>query len=348
MTFKISDHRLGQQQLTSHKSGKPFFTSDLSTNEYLLTKEAGCDPIGLVMGSSFYQIGFYRNWWGYRTQTGEVETLTQAQLTARELAVSRLQQEATMLGAHGVIGVRLQERRKYWAMGMVEFTAIGTAIRIPGEPTTKTPFTSDLSGQEFWQLRQAGYRPRGMVFGVCSYYIHSDRTTRNLMNQSFWNRLFGRGRQNQEMQQFTEGFQDARELAVLRLTSAIDQLGATGSVGMEIETSQEVINYQPFSLGGCLFSMLFVGIFPVSFLIIITGNGQSLWLKQFMNLLFNYPILPWSIVVLIFTQMIWNNFTSPGPCRDLLINFIATGTAITIADNQPPPSKTLLFIPLNK
>jgi uncharacterized protein YbjQ (UPF0145 family) len=346
MTFKISEHRLGQQQLTSHKSGKPFFTSDLSANEYLLAKEAGCDPIGLVMGSSFYQIGFYRNWWGYRTQTGEVEILTQAQLTARELAVRRLQQEATMLGAHGVIGVRLQQRHKYWGLGMIEFTAIGTAIRIPGESPTKTPFTSDLSGQEFWQLRQAGYRPRGMVFGVCSYYIHCDRTTRSLMNQSFWNRLFGRGRQNQEMQQFTEGFQDARELAVLRLTNAINQLGARGAVGMEIETSQEVINYQPFSISGCFWQLFFLVLIPGFFLMMFTGN--VLLLAKFMGFMAAYPIVPWSIVVIVFIQSIWNKFTSPGPCRDLLINFIATGTAITVADNSLPPTKTLLFYPLNK
>lgn len=50
----------------------------------------------LVMGTSFYQVGFYRNFWGYRSRTGEVEALTQAQLAARELAVSRLQQEAAL------------------------------------------------------------------------------------------------------------------------------------------------------------------------------------------------------------------------------------------------------------
>src|SRR5450432_3160857 len=35
---------------------KKFFTSDLSINEFLLVKEAGFEPLGLVMGSSIYQI----------------------------------------------------------------------------------------------------------------------------------------------------------------------------------------------------------------------------------------------------------------------------------------------------
>ena len=32
------------------------FTSDLSVNEFLLVREAGFDPLGLVMGTSIYQI----------------------------------------------------------------------------------------------------------------------------------------------------------------------------------------------------------------------------------------------------------------------------------------------------
>ncbi len=34
-----------------------FFTSDLSINEFLLVKEAGFEPLGLVLGSSIYHIG---------------------------------------------------------------------------------------------------------------------------------------------------------------------------------------------------------------------------------------------------------------------------------------------------
>ncbi|BAZ02840.1 hypothetical protein NIES37_68530 [Tolypothrix tenuis PCC 7101] len=147
--FTIPTHRVKQHKDIDKKSGKSFFTSDLTTNEYLLTRETGCEPVGLVIGTSFYKVGFYGYFWGYRNQTGEVAALTQAQLAARELTVSRMQAEAAMLGAHGIIGVRLHQRRQVWGVGMVEFTAIGTAIRIPNRPPTNKPFTSDLSGQEF-------------------------------------------------------------------------------------------------------------------------------------------------------------------------------------------------------
>ncbi|BAY20516.1 hypothetical protein NIES2100_02580 [Calothrix sp. NIES-2100] len=340
--FTIPSHRLKQHKNIHQKSGKSFFTSDLSTNEYLLTREAGCEPIGLVMGTSFYKVGFYGYFWGYRNRTGEVEALTQAQIAVRELAVSRMQAEAAMLGAHGIIGVRLHQRRQVWGIGMVEFTAIGTAIRIPNRPPTNKPFTSDLSGQEFWQLRQAGYWPKGLVFGACSYYVHSDRTTRALMNNSAWNRLFGQGRRNQELTQFTQGFQDARELALMRLSAEISQLSAQGAVGMHIEKSEEIITYQPQSPLGCFLGFFTLGLFIACFGAMIAGHGTAAALC-FVLLFLSFAI---NIIVSVFNNIFANN----GPFRDILTNFVAIGTAI-VEDELPPEnpvSKTLIFYPLSQ
>ncbi len=340
--FQLSQRRIGHQKLTRKKTGHSFFTSDLSTNELLLAREAGCDPIGLVMGSSFYQVGFIRNFWGYRNYTGEVTVLTQAQLTARELAVTRLQEEAALLGAHGVIGVRLTKRRKGLGMGTIEFTAIGTAIRIPGMTQTTQPFTSDLSGQEFWKLRMAGYLPRGLVFGACAYYVHSDRTTRQIMNKSGWNALWGKGRQNQEMEQFTQGFQDARELAILRLTAEIQQLGATGSVGMTIESSEQDIVHSQQSLLGYLRILIYLLLIP--FVVILLLFAYSV----------KFPAIACWILGAgaLIGPVRWRNWRrgGPGPYKDLLITFIAIGTAI-VEDQIPPVnpvSKTLVFTPLSK
>src|ERR1700727_1201821 len=40
-----------------------FFTSDLSVNEFLLVKESGFEPLGLVLGSSIYHIRFQSGAW---------------------------------------------------------------------------------------------------------------------------------------------------------------------------------------------------------------------------------------------------------------------------------------------
>src|ERR1700716_2583602 len=101
------------------------FTSDLSVNEFLLVREAGFDPVGLVIGSSIYHIGFQFVGW---RQNQEVNVLSQAMYHARELAMTRMEEEANALGADGIVGVRLEVTRHEWGQSLAEFVAIGTAI----------------------------------------------------------------------------------------------------------------------------------------------------------------------------------------------------------------------------
>ena len=49
----------GRERLAQMKRG--LFTSDLSVNEFLLVKQAGFDPVGLVIGSSIYHIGYQQS-----------------------------------------------------------------------------------------------------------------------------------------------------------------------------------------------------------------------------------------------------------------------------------------------
>ena len=87
------------------------FTSDLSVNEFLLVKQAGFDPLGLVIGSSIYHIGFQQSSWN---QNEEMDVLSQAMYHARELAMTRMEEEADQLGADGIVGVRLDVGRYEW------------------------------------------------------------------------------------------------------------------------------------------------------------------------------------------------------------------------------------------
>src|SRR4026209_326290 len=129
------------------------FTSDLSVNEFLLVREAGFRPLGLVLGSSIYHVGFQFGRWN---KNQELDTLSQAMYHARELAMTRMEVEADQLGADGIVGVRLDIGRYEWGENMAEFIAIGTAIRHRGGELHRAPngrpFTSDLTGQDFWTL----------------------------------------------------------------------------------------------------------------------------------------------------------------------------------------------------
>ena len=93
-------------RLAELKPGSPgaIFTSDLSVNEFLLVREAGFRPLGLVLGSSIYHVGLQFGRWG---KNQELDVLSQAMYHARELAMGRMEAEADALGADGIVGVRL-------------------------------------------------------------------------------------------------------------------------------------------------------------------------------------------------------------------------------------------------
>lgn len=220
------------------KHGKDFFSSDLTTREYLFAREAGYQPIGQVMGCAFMNISL----WGgrqIRQQTEEVYDVSKALSDARQLAVNRLLKEAELLNATGVIGIRLTTQKHGWDERMMEFTAIGTAIRVPGHEQ-KSTFTSLLTGQEFWQLHQGGYWPVGVCMGTCSYYVRTDMATRKIL-YSWWG---GNNQNNNEIRAYTQGFYEARERALSRISLDIEALKADGCVGMRVDQDVKDIEYE--------------------------------------------------------------------------------------------------------
>jgi uncharacterized protein YbjQ (UPF0145 family) len=216
----------GLKRLAQGRQG--LFTSDLSVNEFLLVRDAGFEPAGLVIGSSIYHIGFQA------PSSGGVEltVLSQAMYAARELAMTRMEAEADELGADGVIGVRLEVGRHDWGEDLAEFIAIGTAIRHGrGEPNRAPngrPFTSDLSGQDFWTLLRAGHRPVGMVMGSCVYHVG---------HRGFFQAAAQSG-QNVELTNFTQALYDARELAMARMQDEAESCQAAGIVGVQIQENR--------------------------------------------------------------------------------------------------------------
>jgi uncharacterized protein YbjQ (UPF0145 family) len=213
------------EALTRLRETRKVFTSDLSVNEFLLVKEAGFEPLGLVMGSSIYHIGIQVSRWN-RSQ--ELTRLSQAMYHARELAIGRMEVEAEALDADGIVGVRLEIRFYEWGQGTAEFVAIGTAVRAR-EGSYRTPagkpFTSDLSGQDFWVLIQTGYAPLALVLGNCVYHVARQGLGQWLRNLA----------SNVELPNFTQALYEARELAMERMQLEAEEVGAQGIVGVSIE-----------------------------------------------------------------------------------------------------------------
>jgi uncharacterized protein YbjQ (UPF0145 family) len=216
--------RLKGLRAQNHPDG--VFTSDFSVNEFLLVRKSGFEPIGLCIGSCIYHVGIQFAAWG---QSQELAVLSQAMYHARELAMTRMRQEAQSMGADGIIGVRLEVKRMEWNSHVLEFVAIGTGVvHAKGHQGFKgpdgQPFTSDLSGQDFWTLLQAGYRPLEMVMGSCVYYVARRGVLTSMAS-------IGR---NVELTNFSQALYDAREIAMERMQHEAATAKAEGVVGVDL------------------------------------------------------------------------------------------------------------------
>ena len=219
------------RQLEGVDGGRPMFTSDLSVNEFLLVEDAGFEPLGLVVGSSIYHVGIQVVRW---TKSQELDVLTRAMYHARELAMARMEAEAIELGADGIVGVRLDIQFYEWGNNLAEFMAIGTAVRHREGGSWRTPsgkpFTSDLSGQDFWTLLHTGQRPVALVMGNCVYHV-AHRRMLTAMSQTLT---------NVELPNFTQALYTARELAMERMQYEAQQVEAEGVVGVQIVEKSHV------------------------------------------------------------------------------------------------------------
>ncbi len=220
--------------------------SALTSDEFAAIRSVGFGAVGQVLGAAVYNVGYtggygcpgawgsygYGGSWGppARTQVssrggyGSFGPLVQTMYQARRTAINRMVEECTELGGHGVVGVRLSIGQ--FPTGGLEFKAIGTAVRAPGAPSLKRPFTSDLSGQDFAKLVMKGWMPAGLVLGISIAARHDDWMTRG---QTTW------GAGNAEVAGWTELVNDARHDARTQLTGDVKRLGAEGVVVAEME-----------------------------------------------------------------------------------------------------------------
>jgi len=213
--------------------------SALTADEFAAIRSAGFEPVGQVFGAAVYSVGDT----GYscpgtwrsggdqpppepatqvsgRNDPGSFGPLVQARYQARHAAIDRMTAECTELGGHGVVGVRLS--RGPFPLGGARFQAIGTAVRAPGTaPGPRTPFTSDLSGQDFAKLIMKGWVPAGLVLGISIGSRHDDRNTAR--QTRVWSG-------NAEVAGWTELVGESRRDARRELEKDVRRFGAEGVV----------------------------------------------------------------------------------------------------------------------
>jgi len=136
-----------------------------------------------------------------------------------------------------VVAVRIDQGAHDWAAGAVEFIALGTAVRLPEELRHKGAgaLLSDLSGQEFALLCNAGVRPVGIAAHTSVHYIPASPQTQQAQS-SFAGAFGGPGGSwaNQELVDFSQGVYEAREKAMYFVAEQVRALSGDGVIGVEI------------------------------------------------------------------------------------------------------------------
>ncbi len=107
------------------------FTSDLSVQDFFRLLASGAVPVAFVLGTCVYHIAHQSALQALRQmgQNQEMIQFTQGVYEARELALSRMQAEATQARSSGIVGVNVAVSNHVWGEHATEFLATGTAIR---------------------------------------------------------------------------------------------------------------------------------------------------------------------------------------------------------------------------
>jgi uncharacterized protein YbjQ (UPF0145 family) len=222
-------------------------TSLLSADGLAGLEVAGFEPVGEVLGTTVMQIGWsgwggcgwQPGWGGNRStflggppyQPGEPVSVTRpsrwsgyepyakAIRRGRDTALGRMRQEATELGADGVVGVRLTEERMEGQKH--EFMALGTAVRSRGRQRPAKTFTTDLAAQDLAKLLGAGWVPAGIIYGLSIAVRHDDWRTNSALSP-----FSG----NIEVSGYTELISHVRAAARDDFTRQVAHLGADAAL----------------------------------------------------------------------------------------------------------------------
>jgi uncharacterized protein YbjQ (UPF0145 family) len=215
-----------------------FFTSDLSVSEFALVEEVELRPVSQVMGSCVYHVGFR----GDQARAGwtpgginEMRRAAEAWNSARGIALRRLRLEAAECGADAVVGVHIEHGEKEYAGNSVEFTALGTAVRVPGAKPGREPTLTDLSGADYWRLLRGGWTALGVVAHTSVLGCVPDVQTQRAQK---YRRLSSAGRVSRELEVFGRGIQAAVSSAMEGMHRGAAALNATGIVGVRLDRSQ--------------------------------------------------------------------------------------------------------------
>jgi len=211
--------------IRTDKPSGDFFTTACSGQELYCQMDAGYQPRHFVIGNVAYALGIGRGLTGALrliSQRGEVKEFSNLYNHTRHLALERLEQEAIERGCNAVIDVNT--RILPFGPGVREMLMVGTGSFNPALGTLKTPVTSELTGEELWNLTRLGFAPLRLVLGTSVYSIGF------LGGVSAFFQAFGRG----EIDEVTRLIYDARENCLAHIRDEANEIKADGVIGIKV------------------------------------------------------------------------------------------------------------------
>lgn len=202
----------------------PFFSTACTGQELYCHLDAGYQPRHFVIGNVAYALGIGRGITGSLRQfavRGEVKEFSDMYNYTRHLALERLEEDARRRGCNAVVDITT----KIMSFGGVrEMLMVGTASHNPVLGPLDRPVTSELTGEELWNLTQLGYTPLRLVLGTSIYALGIAGGIRAMF------RALARG----EVHEITRLVYEARENCLAHIHDDAVRYGAEGVIGTKV------------------------------------------------------------------------------------------------------------------
>jgi hypothetical protein len=158
-----------RSRLEGARSGSAPWIATLTPSELLIARSHGMRPIAAVSATCWLHYGY--SW-------------TEGHAQGWELAVTRLQEEARVAGANAVLDVKMRTVPIYIGDSM-DFTLVGTAVRVEGLPPSSDPVIATVPALEFVKLLEADVVPTGLAIGAQFEWMSDWRG--NATGRGWWN-----------------------------------------------------------------------------------------------------------------------------------------------------------------
>jgi hypothetical protein len=139
-----------RERLDGARTGQLPWTATLTPAELLIARSHGLRPIASVSATCWLHYG-----WSW----------TEGHSQGWQTALHRLREEARAAGANAVLDVKMRTIPLQVADSM-DFTLVGTAVRVEGLPPSDHPVVATVPALEFVKLLEADVVPTGIAIGA--------------------------------------------------------------------------------------------------------------------------------------------------------------------------------------